>query len=453
MKKIYYLLILGCVLGLSSCDFLDTVPKGKVIPTTTEDFGNLMKDPTLSAGCNEFPVYSSDDVTFPGDLAESTGNVYYWKDEFFRKSESDANWEDTYAHVYSVNVVIDNIMSSTEGSLADQERIMAEAKIFRAYYYWLLQSLYGPAYRSETATTDLSVPLAVKPNLEAKLPRSTVEQVTQTILSDLEGIAEKLPVLGSNPYKPTRASAYAMLARVYFYMGRYDDAATQADLALKLNSKLNDMRTWEFANPAKPSTITNRPDDLESPEKLWYHSTSGKGALRNWAISEELKNLYDPKDLRYQLWFSNLNSRGDYYYDEHTYCFVVQQSVLNIGVPEMMLIKAEALARHDNAEALDILNDLRQYRFAEADYRPLEQSNDKTLLDIVLEERRRELAMSGLRWFDMKRLAKEGLYTRTLERTEPNGTVHKLTPNSNRYLYPISPYVLYMNPNIQQNPR
>ncbi len=35
----------------------------------------------------------------------------------------------------------------------------------RAYYY--LHSCYAPAYNPETAATDLSVPLLLKPDLEA----------------------------------------------------------------------------------------------------------------------------------------------------------------------------------------------------------------------------------------------------------------------------------------------
>ena len=86
------------------------------------------------------------------------------------------------------------------------------------------------------------------------------------------------------------------------------------------------------------------------------------------------------------------------------------------------------------------------------DYRPLTTADGPNLLSIVLDERRRELALSGLRWLDMKRLCHEGLYTRTLER-EFEGTVYRLEPNSTHYVFPISGQVIAMNPNIEQNPR
>lgn len=103
----------------------------------------------------------------------------------------------------------------------------------------------------------------------------------------------------------------------------------------------------------------------------------------------------------------------------------------------MMLIKAEALARQNNPAALDILNELRKYRFTEKDYTALTTKDGNSLLEIVLEERRRELALSGLRWFDMKRLVRDGIYIQTLTRTSPDGEIHTLTPGSNRYLFPI----------------
>ena len=119
----------------------------------------------------------------------------------------------------------------------------------------------------------------------------------------------------------------------------------------------------------------------------------------------------------------------------------------------MMLIKAEALARKNDSQALDILNELRKYRFTEEDYTMLTKDADKSLLDIVLEERRRELVLSGLRWFDMKRLVNEGIYTKTLTRTTPDGTVHTLASGSNRYLFPIPQSIINKNNNIVQNPR
>ena len=417
-------------IAMTACnDFLDTTPKGMVIPTTVADFkGILIDSPWASTG---YPLANlcSDDVFYFQPTANNTNtNAYLWLDNFYKDSESDNAWNDSYEAIYNMNVVIDNIMEATEGTTEEKQALTTEAKVQRAYMFWYLQSLYAKAYDPATAATDLSIPLPLKPDLEALLPRSTVEEVTNQILADLDGAENLLPDVASNDYRPTKAAVHGLRARVYFYMARYDEAAAEAEKALSYNSELNDMRTWEFIDEEFPFLgVTNMPEDYTvSPEKIWHRATSFDSMIQTFCISDDLQALYgDKKDLRFKFWFS---------------------------IPEMMLIRAEALARHNDNAALDLLNDLRTYRFKEEDYRPLTTSDGPNLLSIVLDERRRELALTGLRWLDMKRLCREGLYTRTLER-EFEGTIYQLEPNSNHYVFPISLQVLNMNSNIKQNPR
>lgn len=118
----------------------------------------------------------------------------------------------------------------------------------------------------------------------------------------------------------------------------------------------------------------------------------------------------------------------------------------------MMLIKAECLARKNDPGALDVLNMLRKKRIAADKYTDLPRVSGDKLLQVVLEERQRELAFNGVRFFDMKRLAKEGIYTRTLTRRFGE-TTYTLEPNSNRYMFPVAAKVRLLNNNIVQNPR
>ena len=117
----------------------------------------------------------------------------------------------------------------------------------------------------------------------------------------------------------------------------------------------------------------------------------------------------------------------------------------------MLLTKAECLARKNDRECLKVLDLLREKRIQESAYKPLDVPNDK-LLQTVLDERRRELVYQGLRLFDMKRLCKEGIYTKTVTRTF-KGETFSLAPNSNQYLVPISAKLMTLNNNILPNPR
>ena len=459
MNKNILMMALGTMIGLSACnDFLDTVPKGKVIPTTVSDFGNIMNDPTFPISYSALPYFCSDDVKAKEESVDMTSHVYkayFWQKNFYKREETDANWNDMYSKIYTANVVLENVMGATEGSQEDKNRIMAEARMYRAYCLWCLQNIYGPASNNKNAGSEMSVPMPLEANLEAKLKRNSMNEVNTQIVNDLDKLEEYLPKNGSNIFKPNKAAAYAMRARVLFYMGEYDKAGDEAQKALELKSDIDDMRKWEFSGPFPSGKIKNRKEGANAIENIWYHSCNGSNLLRLTCISDELKALYEeyPNDLRMKFWFSNVDDTGKPFYKDNSLCYIQTTPDHNIAVPEMMLIRAEALARKGDSKALDILNELRKFRFAEADYKPLTAADGKDLLQTVLDERRRELAVSNLRWFDMKRLAAEGLYTKTLTRTIPEGETCTLEPNSDKYQFPIPLSIMKVNGNIQPNKR
>lgn len=439
---------------LSACsDFTETTPKGKVIPTTTDDFKGMVVDVTNSSAAYPLANICSDDVfsaTQNGNT--TTGKAYYWMEDFYKANEGDNAWNDVYSMIYKMNVVVDKVMDSTEGTEAEKMEVLAEAKVWRAYYYWYLQSLYAKDYSEADAATDLSVPLSLHADLEARLPRATVADVTAQIWSDLKDAEKYMPDEPINNYRPTKASVYALKARIYFYQHQYDDAAEQARLALQVNSSLNDMRNWSFKNENRPSSgINGRPVNYyESPEKIWYQGNGFASMITSFCISDALKALYEPGDLRFKFLFTNRTRNGELW-EDGLYRYL-QSLDYSFTVPEMMLIEAEAMARKNDSKALDILNDLRKCRFADEDYKELTVDNTKSLLDIVLEERRRELCISGLRWLDMKRLAAENIYTTTVTRTLGDDT-YTLAPNSKLYVFPIPLQVLELNANVVPNDR
>ena len=184
---------------------------------------------------------------------------------------------------------------------------------------------------------------------------------------------------------------------------------------------------------------------------IMYRSSASNSILSSFLMSPELLEVFDREaDLRYKFNFTTIGWDGEP--SEDPYPAILQDLDYNIGVPEMMLIKAECLARKKDPDALEILNALRKKRLATDKYADLPQVSEDKLLEVVLEERQRELAFNGVRFFDMKRLAKEGIYTRTLTR-QFGETVYTLEPNSNRYMFPVAEKVRLLNNNIVQNPR
>ena len=456
MKKIFiYMIFLAAV--LYGCDdYLDVTPKGLLLPESTQDFSEMMGDPAIPSKAYPIVDLMGDNCFMEEDqlassFMTSTGKAYLWQDEFFTKTEDDQIWNDAYSVIYTCNLVLERTDGSTGGSEADKKRVKAEARFNRAYYYWWLHSCYAKAYDPSTAAEDLSVPLRLTSDLEVKLSRATSDKIVAQLLEDIKD-PEDLPEQASSSYRINRGGAYALCARVYLYLGDYENALKYAELALEQNSNILDFNSYSFKDPTRPySGINNRPTNLrESPEVLMYRGTGFSSLISMCSVSEDLIASYDTLvDLRYKFNYTRLQRNGSPR-EQKTPAFL-QELDYNIGVPEMLLIKAECLARKGDRECLKVLDQLRIKRIEQSAYRPLDVPDDK-LLQTVLDERQRELVYSGLRFFDMKRLSKEGVYTKTVTRTF-KGETFSLAPNSNQYLVPISSKLMTLNSNILPNPR
>lgn len=455
MKKILiYTLIAG--LFCSCDDFLDVTPKGKLLPESMQDFDEMMADPShpsaaypLADMCGDNIILAEDALT--SSITGSSGKAYLWQDNFFTATEDDNVWNDAYAHIYTFNLVLERIDNATNSNATDQKRIKGEARFNRAYYYWFLHSCYAKAYDPTTAAADLSIPLRLDSDLETKLARATSAEVVKQLLADIAN-PEDLPEKAANEYRISRGGAYALAARVYLSIGDFENALKHAEWALEQNNTLLDYNTYSFKNPERPySGINNRPTSYRvSPECLMYRGCGFSTLNSSHLISDDLVATYDTlTDLRYKFNFTRLTRAGKPRTDKNaTY---LQELDYNISVPEMMLIQAECMARKGDRECLKVLDKLRENRIAKASYQPLNVPDNK-LLETVLEERQRELPFHGMRFFDMKRLAKEGIYTKTVTRIY-KGQSFTLAPNSNQYLFPIAPKVQSMNNKIESNPR
>ena len=97
------------------------------------------------------------------------------------------------------------------------------------------------------------------------------------------------------------------------------------------------------------------------------------------------------------------------------------------------------------------LNDLRRKRIDAKVYADITEKDPDLLMQLILEERRRELLLKGLRWFDLKRLNKETRWQKTLTHVLSDGT-YTLEPNSDRYVLRLPYKVIQANSLIEQNP-
>jgi tetratricopeptide (TPR) repeat protein len=457
MKRIIYLLLL-VLIGTSACDdYLDVVPKGKVIPKKTNDYRLLLNQTEYNGGALGLVDSYNADVFLTDDMKvtpftepmykEDEKNLMSLAEHIFDDGADDDNWQYLYNQVYVANVVIAEVLNSDGGSEAEKNELYAEAKVHRAFAYWALVNLYGKHYDTNSAGTDLGVPLRLGIDFEEDLSRATVQEVYDQILEDLTSVIEYLPDTQKMnfSYRPAKASAYGLLARVYLYMQQYDKAEKNAGLSLQLANELLDYNTV-----GSPFVF---PISLENPEVLLWKQNNAPGF--NY-ISDNLLALYNPADdLRVQLGGvpdAMLNPQLNFGFFSSKW-FFGKYPVMGFTTPEAYLIRAEANARLNNNVDLILadLNEVRKYRYRSGtDYELMDTGAN--ILTVVKEERRRELCFQGQRLFDIKRYNQFDGDNISVSKTF-DGETHTMEAGNPRFILPIARKYIDLNPEIKQNPR
>jgi len=449
----YKTIILSIAAGalLQGCSkYTDVKTAGTLTPGQYTNFRYLMNNTDVLERAIDMPDMTADDIEYKDiSLQQSLSNeylrAYTWDEQYYDVTTPDPDWQQLYQSNYYCNLVIQDVMNSNGGTAALKSEVMAEARVHRAYNYLTLVNMYAKQYNEATKATDPGVPLLLQPDVSATAVRTTVAAVYDNIFSDLQAAIANLPEENTYNIYPSKAAAYALLARAYLQTGNYTNAGIYADSALAIQHTLLDLPTLG----SYPMRISN-PEIILSKTARSNHTYSARQVL-----SSTLLALYDTTDYRYS------NFTADYVLNGQTYRVNAKEQVTgsnrNIGpsVPEMLLIKAEAAARAgQTAAAMDAVNTLRAKRFSAADYTPLTANNADNALVLVLQERRRELCFSCIRWFDQKRLFTEARFAKDITRTNlVTGTSYTLKPGSNRYIFPIPQYNIQLNPALEQNPR
>ncbi|WP_298715310.1 RagB/SusD family nutrient uptake outer membrane protein [Chitinophaga sp.] len=476
MKKLFLYII--CILALTGCEkFLNIKPKDKFIPTTVTDFENMLNSGTMVNFGDQYWDLMSDDAFLPegepGNLFTKQQpygrRIYKFDKNPYDQGSNDFLWSEGYKRIFYCNTVINSIMEATEGTDANRKAVRAEALLGRAMEHLQLVNTYAHHYNAATAASQPGIPIALIGDISAKFVRNSVKEVYDQILADGHAAVADLPLKNKlTKFRASRAGGYALLARTYLFMGDYANAKKNADLAIGLQGQLTDMNTYQviipgpFPNiPGAPLGWTNIPDAQKNPETIVArHFLRPFGLGMDVCASPELTALFTNDDKRWTLYYADgwppappfnymnrygvkIFLRGDYY---NNY----------LGVAEMYLVRAECLAREGKkAEALADINKLRQHRITPAAYvayTPGDFGDDnERVLRFVLEERRRELAFTGMRVIDLKRLNKEPRFAKTVKHTA-EGVEYELLPNSDQYLRQLWPNATVFNPDWPLNP-
>lgn len=384
-------------------------------------------------------------------------------------------WKEWYNYIYATNEVIEGIAGPNRLSEPVKKRLLGEAKLTRAYFYFYLVNLYG------------DVPLVVGTDYRANmlLYRSPVSKVYELITNDLK---EAQTLLGDNytqvdlttastdRVRPNKAAATALLARVYLFTGDYENAAKEASKVIAqtnlytlgaLNSvflKDNKESIWQLQ-----STQFN----MNTYEGDSFILIGAPSSSKPVSLSNYVYNAFEPGDGRKNAWVGSVTtagSAGQTYYFPYKYKVraissaqipITENEVL-LRLAEQYLIRAEANIELNNiSSGIDDLNTLRSRARAAATAEipnPLPELSTALskadALKAVEHERQVEMfAEMGDRWLTIKRM--KGFNNPAISRANeimPAITAAKGgTWSSNWQLYPIPTSEIQKDVNLLQN--
>lgn len=450
-NNIYRILMACCALSLfASCGkFLEVEPKGKVILKTLTDYNLLLNSQSLTSSGEQLLNMMSDEADNPTiDPAAKTTTVfsYLWANDLNPTiSERPLVWGFHYTNIYTFNATINGVEQATTGSLQEKKKLKAEALVGRAFEYLYLVNLYAKTYNASTANTDLAVPFITTTDIMSKTPeRASVSFIYGKIIDDINTAIPDLPLNNNtNKFRGSVNAAYSILARTYYYMNNFTEAAKYAELALKeTTTSLMDYNGVALKTDI-PYMVINKQE---------IYARYGTNSSLAVPVSLDFLKSFDKADLRLNLFYTKL---GDFTFPVRGVTqFSPSGSVVSFGtsVSEMKLIIAEAAARANNLQlALDQMNDIRKFRTAKASYQPFTSNDQETVLKRVLLERKFELAFKGIRWMDMRKLDAENRMPVVTRLNAKGEVITTLEPHSTKYILKIPASVINFNPDMPQN--
>lgn len=485
MKKINILWIGLIVLSLTSCKkFLDVKPTNSIesdnaIQTPSEAqvmINGLMRYMTNSDyyGRN-FMLYG--DAKGGDYLVFSAGrgqDGLYTFNHAAASGSYSGYWAQLYFNILQANNLLSNIQKLEAAGKTGFNSYKGQALTARALMYFDLVRIYGKNYNDDKSS--FGVPNILEPlSFGAQPLRATVADNYTQILKDLKTAEPLLNKTVDKGYINYYANM-AIQARVYLYMNDMPNALIAAEKVInasnlyKLYTPDNWLESWKntFGTESifELGIVANE-GDLGTGSLGIYTRRKGHGGssvLGYFLLSDYYLNRLkeDPTDVRWGVIDTDESStaakprKGSLYKYSGSITLSGDKNTNNstavnikvIRLSEIYLIAAEAALGTDKGKAATYLNEIRKRARGLA---PATAAN--VSIDMILDERSKELVGEGHRFFDMMRL------NRTIEYNDDFApiTVSHRPKTIDRTFYktrlPISQGELNANPGLkpQQN--
>lgn len=452
MKKIYTI-VLALAL-FSSCNYLDVTPTGKVIPETVTDFRAMM-----TSAYSKVPAYKrmltvrADEVVpfMYGYFFNNYVDLALWEDVNPDPVTASYHWTEIYNVIFYANSVIEEVMGAEIDTHTDsREQLKGEALLLRALLHFDLLNLYAKYYDPATAATDRGIPLYLKVDIDQEFKPATVEQVYAQVLADIEegsGLLQVEEQEANTRYRFSLKAAQALKAKVLLYQRAWAKSLEISE-ELMTSCVLTDMNGSDNVPPYVNTSV----------EAIL--SLDGVGTIdiaSDMVMNSNFMALYNVGKAADD---SYLDRRVGMYFEESWTGEMGAKKYGNskaeratLRAADVWLMAAEAAA-HDAGKlgkAKDYLKQLLEKRLHPDYYQEralaIDGMNQEQLLTEIQDERGRELALEGQRWFDLRRTTRPRIEKSFMDM---NFEEHRavLEQDDSRYVIRFPKEAIANNPNL-----
>lgn len=365
--------------------------------------------------------FAGDDIV----CAQTTTDPLFYSfslDHTVTQTNSRYFWYISYKIINDANTVIESAekMENPDESI---RQLIGECYFLRAFCHFNLVRLFARPYSQDPSAE--GVVLRTSSSDPAQKARSSVQEVYGSIVSDALKGAEMMNQPRGVQFA-SKEAAWALLSRAYLYEEKNDSAIFYADKVIASNRfALETAATFPqlFANAlAGKETIFciafTAADDYGKAGSIasMLYSDGNSGWGEEYA-SQSLRDTMSayPEDVRWRYIVPLKDGSGNMQKKNGIEIYYISKFSFQGGSPtlsspimfrlaEMYLNKAEALAKKsDVAGALDNVDMIRKNRGLQNALYNRQLPTGKTALDVVLKERRIELAFEGHRNYDVYR--------------------------------------------------
>ncbi|QXU40456.1 RagB/SusD family nutrient uptake outer membrane protein [Pedobacter sp. D749] len=366
-----------------------------------------------------------------GDIADKT--------IVSNNSDVTRTWVTAYSAINTANIVLSalNVVSDAD----TKSVIEGKALFIRGIMHFELVRLYALPYDASGANTNLGVPIITKAvktinDVTNSVARNTVGEVYVAVENDLKSAITKLASVND------QYAAKAFLARVYLQEGKYalardmaNDIITNSPYTLITNSLEAPFRTknssegiFEIKQNEQSNAGTSN-DGLATFYASYQNATGGDVGRADALVNPTFYNSFETDDKRKtEMIYDGTGARNGLF-TKKWYSFYDNLPVCR--VTEQYLIRAECnfrLGTDIGATPADDINTLRT-RAGLGDVVPT--------LDIILNEREKELDYEGFRLHDYKRTKR---------------SIGTFAYDNPKLVFPIPDREINVNKALKQNP-